>query len=306
MVDMPPCQHTGRPKVSVVIPAFDEEAVIERCLLAVLGQTVAAHQIIVVDNASTDGTGAVVSRVQREHPGGPLVLLEQNVEQGLIPSRNAGFDAATGEVLGRIDADTVLAPNWVEQVQRVFMEPGVAAATGPVSYYDMPLPRLGLKIDDTGRQLARHLALGRHPFLYGSNMALRRSAWEQIRSTVCRDLADEMHEDIDLSLHLDEHGLRVTYLSTMVAGVSARRLDDAPDDFRYYVNRFGRTYRAHYVHRPTLMAPALTLRALYWPLKLLRSLHPPRGPLLPLSQTGSAADRSGEILAPSRTWSRPG
>ncbi|MEX5259981.1 glycosyltransferase family 2 protein [Kocuria sp. CPCC 205263] len=291
MGGMPACQRPDRPGVSVVIPAFNEEAVIERCLLAVLDQTVAAEQIIVVDNGSTDGTGAVVTRVQRQHPESPIIVVQQNLEQGLVPTRNFGLNSATADVLGRIDADSVLAPQWVEQVQQAFLDPGVAAATGPVAYDDMPLRRLGLRLDDAGRRLALRLAPDRYPMLYGSNMAIRRCAWEEIRSTVCRDEADEMHEDLDLTLHLGEHGLRIAYVPAMVAGVSARRLDDVPEDFRYYVNRFDRTCRAHQVDSPALKAPAVMLRSLYRPLKLLRAMHPSSGPGPHTGSASLAVDR---------------
>lgn len=292
MGGMPLRQHPDRPGVSVVIPAFNEEPVIERCLLAVLDQTVAAQQIIVVDNGSTDGTRAVVDRVQRQHPESPIIVVQQDVEQGLVPSRNAGLDSATGQVLGRIDADSVLTPVWVEQVQQAFLDPGVAAATGPVSYDDMPLRRLGLRLDDAGRRLATLLVPDRYPVLYGSNMAIRRCAWETIRSTVCRDEADEMHEDIDLSLHLVEHGLRIAYVPAMVAGVSARRLEDSPENFRYYVNRFERTYRAHQINSPALRAPAVMLRSLYRPLRLLRAMRPIPGPLPRIDPTDLVAERT--------------
>lgn len=292
MGGMPACQPPDRPGVSVVIPAFNEESVIERCLLAVLDQTVAAAQIIVVDNGSTDGTGAVVARVQRQHPERPIIVVQQNLEQGLVPLRNAGLDCATGQVLGRIDADSVLAPGWVEQVQQAFLDPGVAAATGPVSYHDMPLRRLGLRLDDAGRRLAMRLAPDRYPVLYGSNMAIRRCAWEVIRSTVCRDEADEMHEDLDLSLHLGERGLRIAYVSAMVAGVSARRLEDRPEDFRYYVSRFDRTCRAHQITSPALRVPAVMLRLLYRPLRLLRAMRPISGPLPGIDSADLVAERT--------------
>ncbi|WP_258062760.1 glycosyltransferase family 2 protein [Arthrobacter sp. B0490] len=262
----------GLPGVSLVIPAFNEEAVIRRCLLAAIHQTVPAKQIIVVDNGSTDGTGAVVAQVQEEHPGAGIVLLQQNAEQGIIPTRDFGFQQAGGEVLGRIDADSLVEPDWVEQVQQAFLNPGVAAVTGPVIYYDMPWRRLGLKADNAVRKLVMRWASPRYPFLFGSNMAVRRSAWEQIRSHTCPDASDEMHEDIDLSLHLSDHGLRIAYLSTMVAGVSARRLEDPPECYRYYVDRFDRTYRAHQVHGWALKVPAMIFRTTYLPLKLLRTM----------------------------------
>ncbi|MHA7263798.1 glycosyltransferase family 2 protein [Arthrobacter sp. TMN-37] len=265
--------HAGLPNVSLVIPAFNEEAVIRRCLLAAIHQTVAAEQIIVVDNGSTDGTGAVVARVQEEHPGTGIVLLQQNVEQGIIPTRDFGFQAAVSEVLGRIDADSLLQPDWVEQVQQAFMDPGIAAVTGPVIYYDMPWRRLGLKADNAVRKLVMRWASPRYPFLFGSNMAVRRTAWELIRSQTCRDASDEMHEDIDLSLHLSDNGLGIAYLSTMVAGVSARRLEDSPGCYRRYVDRFDRTYRAHQVNGWALKVPSMIFRSIYLPLKLLRTMY---------------------------------
>jgi len=55
--------QVGMPSVSLVIPAFNEETVIRRCLLAAIHQTVAAEQIILVDNGSTGDTSAVVGRM---------------------------------------------------------------------------------------------------------------------------------------------------------------------------------------------------------------------------------------------------
>jgi cellulose synthase/poly-beta-1,6-N-acetylglucosamine synthase-like glycosyltransferase len=257
----------------VVIPAYNEEAVLRRCLKAVLGQTVPAQQIIVVDNASTDATREVVTRVQAEHPHVPLTLLQQSAAQGLIPTRNAGLDAADTEVVGRIDADSVLAPDWIEQVQRAFQDPGLAAVTGPVLYYDLPLPRLGLALDNAGRHLMMKRVGEDHPFLYGSNMAIRRTAWHQIRPTLCRDEHDRMHEDIDLSLHLREHGLTIAYHPAMITGVSARRIDDPPARFRDYVGRYRRTYNAHQITSPVPATASIILLSVYWPLRIIRRLH---------------------------------
>ncbi|MFN3708808.1 glycosyltransferase [Microcella sp.] len=255
--------------VSIVIPAYNEETTIEPCIVAALTQTVPAHEIIVVDNRSTDRTAAIVAELQAAHPDAPLIYLPQFDEQGLVPTRNAGLDAATGEVLGRIDADSVLEPNWVEEVQKAFADPEVAAATGPVLYYDMPLRRFGLKADDTLRRAILRLAREYH-FVFGSNMALRASAWRAIRSEVCRDEDDLFHEDIDISVHLYDAGLTARYVPTMVAGMSARRIDDSPRDYYSYVGRFDRTYTHHGVRSRRLRAPAWVFLAIYPVAKGLR------------------------------------
>ena len=257
------------PTVSIVIPAYNEREKIGACVLAAVHQTVPATEIIVVDNKSTDDTAAIVKAIQLSYPDSPIIYFRQDAEQGLVPTRNYGLDRAQGEVIGRIDADSVLEPNWVEEVQKAFIDPTVSATTGPVNYYDMPLRRFGLKADDTVRRFMIKLAREYH-FVFGSNMALRASAWQAIRSEVCRDVEDELHEDIDISVHLHERGLKVKYVSTMVAGIAARRIDDSPRDYYYYVTRFERTYKRHNVRNLGLRAPMWLFLALYPALKAVR------------------------------------
>lgn len=263
---------TGLPTVSIVIPAYNEEDSIRACVVAAILQTSPASEIIVVDNRSTDGTAAIVKAIQEEYPDSPVLYFQQNEEQGLVPTRNIGLDRAQGSVIGRIDADSVIEPNWVEEVQKAFSDESVAAATGPVLYYDMPLRRFGLKADDSVRRFLLRLTREYH-FLFGSNMAIRRSAWLAIRDQVCRDEDDELHEDIDLSVHLAENSLAAAYVPTMVSGMSARRLEDSPRDYAYYVRRFERTYARHGLMNPVLRAPMWVFFAIYPLGKTIRVLR---------------------------------
>ena len=260
---------TDAPTVSIVIPAYNEASTIRACVVAAIEQTDPADEIIVVDNRSTDATLRILHDLQAEFPDAPLVVFSQNDEQGLVPTRNFGLDRAMGEVLGRIDADTVLEPTWVEQVRRHFTDAGSGAVTGPMIYYDMPLRRFGHRADDTFRRAILKLAREYH-FVFGSNMAIRASAWRDIRAVVCRDAADEFHEDIDLSIHLYQRGHRVDYDQKMVAGMSARRIDDNPREFLSYVWRYQRTYDAHGIDNPALRAPMVVWSALYPALKGMR------------------------------------
>ena len=97
------------PSVSIVIPAYNEEETIRACVVAALEQTVAAHEIIVVDNKSTDATAAIVHALQATYSGTPIIYLQQFELQGLIPTRNFGLNHASGDVIGRIDADALVA-----------------------------------------------------------------------------------------------------------------------------------------------------------------------------------------------------
>jgi glycosyltransferase involved in cell wall biosynthesis len=260
------------PTVSIVIPAYNEEATIRHCLIAATSQTVPAEEIVVVDNRSTDGTRAAVEAMIAAFPEANIRLVTQDAEQGITPTRNAGFDAATGDVLGRIDADSSIAPDWVEQVKQAFATGEFVAASGPVEYYDMPLRSFGRQADDAFRKLQVKLA-GEYVFLFGSNMALTKEAWLQVRDDVCPDREDLMHEDLDLAVHLAKAGLKIGYVSAMVAGMSARRLDDNPRDFRFYVERFERTYREHGIHDVRLLTPMAVLLGTYPALHVERRIQ---------------------------------
>ena len=101
-------------------------------------------------------------------------------------------------------------------------------------------------------------------------MAMRSTAWTAIRDEACLDPDDELHEDIDLSIHLHRHKLKIAYSSEMVTGMSARRIDDSPRQFYNYVMRFERTYQKHKVRSLALRAPMAILMSAYPALKAMR------------------------------------
>jgi glycosyltransferase involved in cell wall biosynthesis len=263
---------TGGPTVSIVIPAYNEERTIRACVVAALEQTVPADEIVVVNNKSTDATAKMLKALKTEFPDAPLVIVDQNDVQGITATRNAGFNAATGEVIGRIDADSILEPEWVAVVKRIFTDPTVGAATGPMIYYDMPLRRFGARADDNMRRALLKLTKEYH-FVFGSNMAIRATAWHDIRDHVCNDADKEMHEDVDLGIHLFDRGHKIVYGSKMVSGMSARRLDANPKDYLRYVRRWEKTYDHHKIFNPALRAPMVVFSAIYPLGKLMRQQH---------------------------------
>ncbi len=256
--------------VSVVIPAYNEESTIEKCLESFLDQTVKPLEVIVVDNLSTDNTAAIVKAFRAKHKDDVRIrLLKQFDALGIIPTRDYGMARAKGDVIGRIDADSTLGESWVEAVQDAFKDPDVAAASGPVVYHDMPAPMVGFRADNQVRLTLDKLAKS-HRFLFGSNMAVRATVWRDILPLLCEDKEDKMHEDIDIALHLHLEGYKVAYVSDMVGGMSARRLEDSPKDFYRYVMRFENTYKHHGIKSATARIPIFIYLSTYFPLKFLR------------------------------------
>jgi hypothetical protein len=81
------------------------------------------------------------------------------------------------------------------------------------------------------------------PFLFGSNSAIRKSAWQKVRGDVCH--VRTMHEDLDLAIHLTHAGLAIRYNKAMLAGTSARRYDDRFKQWRHYMTMYLHTYNRH-------------------------------------------------------------
>lgn len=259
------------PTVSIIIPVYNEEKTIEKCLNSCLEQRDHADEIIVVNNNSTDATASIVRSIQRRFPQAHIRLVNEK-DQGIIPARDRGFRLSKSDVMGRIDADSVLDPGWVHTVRRTFARKKVAAASGPVVYHDMPLPKVGLAFDKWIRQ-ALYNSAEDHTFLFGSNMAIRKTAWHEVQSMVHRDEADELHEDIDIALSLYRKGLYVAYDPNMIGGMSARRLEDKPRDFYNYVMRFERTFQVHNVSSATARIPIVIYLMIYFPIRTLRKFY---------------------------------
>jgi len=255
--------------VSIVIPAYNEEETILPCLEACIAQTVPAHEIIVVNNKSTDKTVAIVREVQSLYPDAPIILIEQADSQGITPTRNKGFDTATGDIIGRIDSDSIVEPNWVEETIKAFMIPNVDAITGPVIYYELPFRRFGRIADDTMRKAMFKLVRD-YKFLFGSNMGITRDAWLAVRDETCADEEDLMHEDLDLAVHVHRAGRTIVYAPRVVAGMSLRRMDDSPSDMVSYLMRFDRTYNHHGIPDRRLRVPAAAFMAVY---PIVKTMH---------------------------------
>lgn len=260
------------PSISIVIPAYNEEDIIVKCLDACIDQTSPADEIIVVDNKSTDKTVELVTQFQKDHPDHNIRLLHETKAQGIVPARNHGFDHASCTVIGRIDADTFVEPTWVESIRRTFQQEDVAASTGPVLYHDMPLQKVGLQLDEKVRSILYKHAKD-YSFLFGSNMAIRASAWQQVRDLTQPDIDDQLHEDIDLALTLFDNNLKIAYDPTMVVGMSARRIEDSPRDFYRYVMRFERTYKAHNVKSAAARVPIFIYLLIYFPVRTIRKFY---------------------------------
>jgi lipopolysaccharide/colanic/teichoic acid biosynthesis glycosyltransferase/GT2 family glycosyltransferase len=111
-------------KASVIVPAYNAAQTIERCIEALLKQSVTReeYEVIVVDDGSTDSTATLARSY------GVRVITQPR--QGPAAARNAGAGQATGEILLFTDADCAPTPTWIEEMTKPFSDPEVAGVKG--------------------------------------------------------------------------------------------------------------------------------------------------------------------------------
>ncbi|MFC4902669.1 glycosyltransferase family A protein [Kocuria oceani] len=212
----PPAPGPRSPTVSVVVPARDDAAHLARCLRLVAAQTRPPDEIVVVDNASADSTPEVA------RAAGARVVPEPR--PGIPAAAATGYDAAHGDVVVRCDADTVPGPEWIAGLLAALEScPDAVAVAGPGRFRGLP-PGTGLLLSELYMGLyvlSTASALG-HPPLFGTNMAMRRSWWLEVRDRVHRH-DPELHDDLDLSFRLAP-GRRILYRPGLTVGMSPRAL----------------------------------------------------------------------------------
>ncbi len=226
-------------RVSIVIPAHNEERQLRSCLDAIAAQTVQPFEVIVADNNSRDKTAEVAARYD-------FVRVVKESKQGRVFARNAGFRAARGDIIARIDADIVLPPEWIEHVTAFYTDTRneFRAWTGAGHFYNVHMPRLVSFGYSLMAFRFNKLLLG-HYSLWGSNMALPRTLWQAVQGEVC--LRNDLHEDLDLAMHLAAKGFVITYDTSAETRVNAelRRVHSNRHELWEYLNWWPRALKLH-------------------------------------------------------------
>lgn len=210
-------------KISVVIPVFNEEKYIGQCLKAFVKQIIKPDEIIIINNNSTDKSLEIINEFKNKLP----IKIINEKRQGVIFTRNRGFDEAVGEIIIRTDADTRQPKNWLATIKKIFLEKKeIDALTGPIIFYDLPFQNtLYSKI----LIYFFKLITGIYP-LFGPGFALKKSAWLKIRNQVCLN-EKKVHEDMDLSFHLNNKNKKIYYCSDFISYASGRRIKKNPLSF---------------------------------------------------------------------------
>ncbi len=201
------------PVISVVIPSFNEEAGIERCLLSLEDQTLPRDQyeVIVVDGDSKDRTREIAScHADR-------VFIQTSPKVG--GARNDGVLAAEADLIATTDADCILPRDWLERIRDTLSLDGVVMVYGTVRpIEDSFRNRLSLWAANTFSGVCYRTGL--MYYTLGCNTAFRKEAF--VRAGMYRTI--DAGDDLEIARRMVHEG-RILFDSALKVGFSMRRYE---------------------------------------------------------------------------------
>jgi cellulose synthase/poly-beta-1,6-N-acetylglucosamine synthase-like glycosyltransferase len=205
-------------KITVIVPAYNEQELIAGCLDSLLNQTLTRdeYEIIVVDNNSTDLTARISLSMG--------VKVERELRKGYVHAIRRGIEVSQTELIAFTDADCRVPPDWLEKILSNFDSSAkVVGVGGKLAFYDIPS-----FFDKTVRSI-----LYLNEALPGNNMAVRREALHRIGGV---DPRINLTVDYWLTLKLRKVG-KLKVDRRLVVNTSGRRFKNAFDsDIKYFIN----------------------------------------------------------------------
>ncbi len=205
-----------RPRVSVVIPVFNDAAGLARCLRALDAQTWPrdALDVVVVDNGSTEPLAAVVEAFADAR-------LVDEARPGSYIARNRGVGAATGEILAFTDADCVPAPDWITAgVARLLAEAGDVVVGGRIELFAADRDRASaVELFEIATALRQREYVERGGFAATANVFVRRDVFERVGGF---DEAVKSGGDVEWGQRAAAAGCRLVYADDVCVRHPAR------------------------------------------------------------------------------------
>ena len=196
-------------KYSVIIPIYNAEKTVRRCVDSLLSGCPENAEIILVNDGSTDGSGEICRRYAREHPAVRLIEQENG---GVSTARNAGMDAVRGSYICFVDSDDYVSPDYFPQIERALEKEA------------WDLIRFSWFQDDGETMRRRHAA----PL----NAATRDEALPRIIDDICSKALNSTRAKVYRKELIDRHSLRFP--------VGASLAEDRAFNIRYsmYIQKY--------------------------------------------------------------------
>lgn len=205
-------------KVSVVVLSYNGKSYLEECLRSVLAQSHPAYQLIVVDNASSDGSPELV---RERFPQVELIRNRRNL--GYAGGINVGLREAQGELIALLNQDTVVQESWLAELARAFeMDPKIGIAGCKILFADGRTIQHAGGIITYPQALPDHYGYGQFDegqydqmkevdYVTGAALGIRRSVLEDV-GYFDEAFFPAYYEDADFCFRAREAGYKVVYI----------------------------------------------------------------------------------------------
>ncbi len=210
-IRFPQCQN---PQVSIVILTFNKPALLLECLQSVANHTQGRYEVILADNASTDGTGLLLDRIDG------VTILRNRENLDFIRGNNAACKHAKGEYILFLNHDTAVTPGWSEELSQILdTRPDVGAVGSRLIHMDGRLQESGCLVRRDGSTWGygrsnpnpndpAFMYVREVDFISGAGLMVRRELFEKLGGF------DERYnpayfEDADLCMGIKRLGYKV-------------------------------------------------------------------------------------------------
>ena len=263
-----PRRHQTGTAVTVIVPAYNEAASVADTIRSLQSQTVRPHEIIVVDDCSTDGTGDVARAL------GVTVVRPPSNTGSKAGAQTFGLRSVRTPLTVAIDADTVLAQDAIERLLPAFEEAGVAAACGFV------LPKRVRSVWERGRYIEYLFAFTYYKQLqeYYGKPLISSGCFSMYRTAILRAhggwSSRTLAEDMDLTWTLYQAGYAVRFVPAAVCyPIEPRSFALMATQLRRWSHGFVQNVRLHW--RGLLTVPYLrsAVAVAFWDATVAAALY---------------------------------
>lgn len=202
--------------VTVVVPAYNEEQRIARCLDGLVNQkTTEAFEVIVVDNNSTDNT----AKIAFSYKSKLNISVIKELKKGRGPARATGFKHAKGSIIFSTDADCIVPSSWIEEFLKRLHSSSAVAVTGTIEVKDVgTIKNFAINILHFPFMFSYKLVIG-HYWLSGFSFAIYKDIYKKSGGF---NTNINVQEDIDLSYKVSKLG-KILLITNTPVEFSGRR-----------------------------------------------------------------------------------
>lgn len=209
---------TTRPRVSVLVPCYNEERTLENCIFSLLRQDYPNFEIIIINDGSTDNTIKIAKKLAQMNSNIKLINKSNN---GKALALNTGIEASNGDIIVSMDADSIFLSSTISELVKSFEDPSVAAVSGNI--------RVANRDSFIGKQQAVEYIMGltiqRSAFSYLGCMQVISGAIGAFRKEVLYEIGgysnDTIVEDMEITLALAYSKYKIIYNPKAIAYTEA-------------------------------------------------------------------------------------